>query len=150
MRGTIEVRLIIWPRGADSGKTGTADSAGCGGQRTSSARGGTTDVWGGFCIVPCTGGSQWRSLWIGRRSPDVCGFAEKWESAIHLRPACARELCQCAVPAFSNEALLVSAPASGAAYGYLRRISCTRAVASSRSGALFVKTAPVGMTPSMS
>jgi hypothetical protein len=121
----VEVELIIWPRGAASGKTQRADSAGRDGQRAFSARGGDSDGRGGFCVIPCAGGGEPESLWIGGRSPDVCGVAEKWEDAIHLRPACAGELRECAVPAHRNAALLVFATASGAADEYL---ACTPGV----------------------
>jgi len=137
MRAIVEVELIIWPRGAVSGKTQRPGPAGRVGRRTFSAGDGTADVRCGFWVVPCTGGGEPGSLWIGGRSPDLCGVAEKWENAIHLRPTCAGELRQCAFPALGNAALLVSAAASGAADEYLRPSSRTYIVALSRSRALF-------------
>ena len=119
MRVFVEVELIIWPRGAVRGKTQRPDASGRVGQPTLSAGDGASDVRGGLCVISCAGGGESESLWIGSRSPDVCGVAEKWENAIHLQPACAGELRECTLPALGNAALLVYAAPSGAADCYL-------------------------------
>ena len=111
-RRVVAVRLIIWPRGADSGQARGTDQANLPRDSSFHSVDGYLDLRGRLRSVPFAHCCQSQSLWLSRGQSLLRRTAEEREDTVHLRPACARDLRARSVSAFGDAALLVSQPAS--------------------------------------
>src|ERR1700758_4033621 len=84
----VDVRLIIWPRGAHSGQTPGTDQADLSRDSALHFGDGVPHVRSRLRSVPPPRGGQPGSLWLCRSQSFLRRVAEEWENAVHLRPAC--------------------------------------------------------------
>ena len=135
MQRLVQVRLIIWRRGADGGDPSRAASASLPRLRSFRRGDGNPELRSRSGPVPATCGREPQSLRIGGGQPLLRGSTKERQDAVYLRSARAGILRERAFSPFRDAALLVLATTSGAADRYLGSVPPRIALRPSRNQA---------------